>query len=109
MTMPAVILLVEDDEDVADSYRRTFHRDGLALDIAETWGEALALFRVVGHRLVIADYNLPGDEHDDTGGRVPGSGGIGWVSPRWGGMLCGDHLLGALGRWMCGCGAQFPA
>ncbi len=42
-------------------------------------------------------------------GRVPGSGGIGWVSPRWGGMLCGDHLLGALGRWMCGCGAQFPA
>lgn len=69
-TMPAVTLLVEDDEDVVDSYRRTFESDGLALDVAESWGEALALFRVVGHRLVIADYNLPGDEHDDTGLRL---------------------------------------
>jgi|GEM_PF-1865440 len=58
-----LVLLVEDDEGVIDSYRRTFESDGILLDIAETWDEALALFRVVGHRLVIADYNLPGDEH----------------------------------------------
>jgi DNA-binding NtrC family response regulator len=58
-----VVLLVEDDEHVIETYRRTFASDGIPLDVAETWEEALALFRVVGHRLVIADYNLPGDEH----------------------------------------------
>jgi DNA-binding NtrC family response regulator len=63
MTPPAVTLLVEDDADVVESYRRTFASDGIPLDVAETWDEALALFRVVGHRLVIADYNLPGEEH----------------------------------------------
>jgi DNA-binding NtrC family response regulator len=61
-TAPSV-LLVEDDEGVIGSYRRTFEADGIPLDVAETWDEALALFRVVGHRLVIADYNLPGDDH----------------------------------------------
>lgn len=63
MTSAPVILLVEDDPDVIASYRKLFERKGVALDVAETWDEALALFRVVGHRLVIADYNLPGDEH----------------------------------------------
>jgi DNA-binding NtrC family response regulator len=63
MNAVPIVLLVEDDEGVIDSYRRTFEADGIPLDIAETWDEALALFRVVGHRLVIADYNLPGDEH----------------------------------------------
>jgi DNA-binding NtrC family response regulator len=63
MTTPPVTLLVEDDENVIQSYRRTFEGDGLIVDIAETWDDALSLFRVVGHRLVIADYNLPGDEH----------------------------------------------
>lgn len=58
-----ITLLVEDDEGVIDSYKRTFEADGIALDVAETWDEALALFRVAGHRLVIADYNLPGDAH----------------------------------------------
>lgn len=63
MTAPPVTLLVEDDEDIIESYRRTFGRDGISIDVAETWDEALTLFRVVGHRLVIADYNLPGDEN----------------------------------------------
>jgi DNA-binding NtrC family response regulator len=63
MTTPPVTLLVEDDENVIQSYQRTFEGDGLVIDIAETWDDALSLFRVVGHRLVIADYNLPGDEH----------------------------------------------
>jgi DNA-binding NtrC family response regulator len=63
MSMVPIVLLVEDDEGVVDSYRRTFEADDIVLDVAETWDEALALFRVVAHRLVIADYNLPGDEH----------------------------------------------
>lgn len=58
-----ITLLVEDDEGVIDSYTRTFAAAGVPLDVAETWDEALALFRVAGHRLVIADYNLPGDDH----------------------------------------------
>jgi DNA-binding NtrC family response regulator len=70
VTPAPVTLLVEDDEDVIDSYSRTFARDGISLDVAETWADALSLFRVVGHRLVIADYNLPGDEHDNTGLRL---------------------------------------
>jgi DNA-binding NtrC family response regulator len=56
-------LLVEDDDGVIDSYRRTFASDGIEIDVAETWEDALGLFRVVGHRLVIADYNLPGNDH----------------------------------------------
>jgi DNA-binding NtrC family response regulator len=63
VTSAPVTLLVEDDRDVVKSYRRLFERKGVALDVADTWDDALALFRVVGHRLVIADYNLPGDEH----------------------------------------------
>lgn len=63
MSKAPIILLVEDDEGVVESYRRTFEEDGIPLDVAETWEEALALFRVAGHRLVIADYNLPGDDH----------------------------------------------
>ena len=63
MNAPPITLLVEDDEGVIDSYRRMFETDGIPLDVAETWDQALALFRVAGHRLVIADYNLPGDEH----------------------------------------------
>ena len=39
--------------------------------------------------------------------QVPGE--LAGCSPRWGGMLCGDHLLGALGRGLCGCGAQLAA
>jgi DNA-binding NtrC family response regulator len=58
-----ITLLVEDDEGVLDSYRRTFASDGIDIDVAETWDQALSLFRVAGHRLVIADYNLPGDDH----------------------------------------------
>lgn len=62
MTAP-VTLLVEDDPIVVESYLRSFAVDGIEVDVAENWDDALGLFRVVGHRLVIADYNLPGDDH----------------------------------------------
>ena len=62
MTAP-VILLVEDDPNVVESYLRSFAVDGVNVDVADNWDDALGLFRVVGHRLVIADYNLPGDDH----------------------------------------------
>lgn len=58
-----IILLVEDDEGIIGSYERAFKGEGIGLDVARDWGEALAAFRVAGHRLVIADYNLPGDDH----------------------------------------------
>ena len=62
--LAATTLLVEDDKDVAESYIRRFREEGnLKLDWAETWDEALGLFRVAGYPLVIADYNLPGSEH----------------------------------------------
>lgn len=58
-----ITLLVEDDEAVVDSYSRMFEAEDISIDVAGTWTDALELFRVGGHRLVIADYNLPGDDH----------------------------------------------
>ena len=64
MTTPAATtLLVEDEADVATSYIKRFEEEGLGLDWASTWDEALALFRAAGHPLVIADYNLPNSKH----------------------------------------------
>ena len=62
MSFPATTLLAEDDESVARSYSNVFSDAEVPLDIAETWQSALEMFRVGGHSLVIADYNLPGDE-----------------------------------------------
>lgn len=60
----ATTLLVEDDADVAETYVKRFNEEeGLPLDWASTWDDALDMFRVAGHPLVIADYNLPGSRH----------------------------------------------
>lgn len=61
--LAATTLLVEDETEVADTYIQRFRDDGLRLDWASTWDDALAMFRVAGHPLVIADYNLPGSKH----------------------------------------------
>lgn len=61
--LAATTLLVEDEKDVAESYVARFKEEGLRLDWAATWEDALALFRVAGHPLVIADYNLPRSKH----------------------------------------------
>lgn len=62
MTFPATTLLVEDEESVATAYGNVFADEGIPLDVADTWESALEMFRVAGHSLVIADYNLPGNE-----------------------------------------------
>jgi DNA-binding NtrC family response regulator len=61
--LAATTLLVEDEKDVAESYVARFNDEGLPLDWAATWDDALAMFRVAGHPLVIADYNLPESKH----------------------------------------------
>jgi DNA-binding NtrC family response regulator len=62
--LAASTLLVEDEPDVAQSYIARFDEQaGLKLDWAETWEKGLAMFRVAGHPLVIADYNLPDSQH----------------------------------------------
>lgn len=63
MTIAASTLLVEDEQTVADSYIKSFEDEGLKVELATTWEEGLAKFRVAGHELVIADYNLPGSRH----------------------------------------------
>lgn len=62
MSFPATTLLVEDEEGVATAYGNVFADADVPLDVADTWEAALEMFRVAGHSLVIADYNLPGNE-----------------------------------------------
>lgn len=54
------MLLIDDDEALAESLRHAFGTNDLAVDVVTTWGEGVGLFRVGLHELVIADYNLPG-------------------------------------------------
>jgi DNA-binding response OmpR family regulator len=61
--LAAATLLVEDDLETARSIIDALNDRGHLVDHAETWEEGLALFRVAGHELVIADYKLPGSEH----------------------------------------------
>jgi DNA-binding response OmpR family regulator len=56
-------LLVEDDVETARSILDALRDRGHLVDHAESWEDGLALFRVAGHELVIADYKLPGSEH----------------------------------------------
>lgn len=59
MRLPTV-LLVDDDEAFAKSFIDDAHDQGISVDWAATWDEGVALFRALGHELVVADYNLPG-------------------------------------------------
>lgn len=62
--LAATTLLVEDEAEVAQSYLDRFDEEaGLRLDWADTWEKGLAMFRVAGYPLVIADYNLPDSQH----------------------------------------------
>src|SRR4051794_6393673 len=63
MPLAATTLLVEDEKEVSDSYMRSFEDEGLRVDLASTWEDALAMFRIAGYDLVIADYNLKGSQH----------------------------------------------
>jgi DNA-binding NtrC family response regulator len=62
MGLAAATLLVEDEQAVAETYLKSFGDEGLVVDHAATWDAALAMFRVAGYELVIADYNLPGSK-----------------------------------------------
>jgi ActR/RegA family two-component response regulator len=60
---PPATLLVEDDKAFAESVRSALAARGYVTDLATTWNDGLAAFRIGGHELVIADYNLPGSSH----------------------------------------------
>lgn len=59
----AATLLVEDDEAFGASLRSALAARGYGTDLATTWDDGLAAFRIGGYELVIADYNLPGSSH----------------------------------------------
>ena len=63
MTPVPSTLLVEDNDALADSLASALTDAGVLIERARTWDEGLQRFRVTGHLLVIADYNLPGSEH----------------------------------------------
>ncbi len=53
------LLVVEDEPDLAHAVARGLRRDGYAVDIAETAGDAELKLRSAGYDLVCLDWNLP--------------------------------------------------
>jgi DNA-binding response OmpR family regulator len=53
------LLVVEDEPDLADAVARGLRRDGHAVDVALTSGEADIKLRSAGYDLVVLDWNLP--------------------------------------------------
>jgi DNA-binding response OmpR family regulator len=53
------LLVVEDEPDLADAIARGLRRDGHAVDIAGTAGEADFKLRSAGYDLLVLDWNLP--------------------------------------------------
>jgi DNA-binding NtrC family response regulator len=64
--LAAATLLIDDEEDVLSSIKALFAQRKLGIDVAASWDQALALFRVALHELVIADYNLKDSKHGLT-------------------------------------------
>lgn len=58
MTEPATTLVIDDETFLPDLLADALEDNGLALDVASTWAEGMEKFTVVGHELVIADYDL---------------------------------------------------
>lgn len=59
----AATLLIEDHQGFAAGVVRRFEREPLGIDWAGSWDEGYGQFRVSGHDLVVADYDLPGSQH----------------------------------------------
>jgi len=53
------LLIVEDEPDLADAIARGLRRDGHAVDVAGTAGEADVKLRSAGYDLLVLDWNLP--------------------------------------------------
>ena len=52
-------LLIDDDESLLRSIRRTAELEDLRLETADTWDRGLGLFHVLAPSVVIADYHMP--------------------------------------------------
>jgi DNA-binding response OmpR family regulator len=55
---PATTLYIDDDDVLLEALRDALGDEDLTLDYAQTWSEGMDMFQVVGHELVIADYDL---------------------------------------------------
>ena len=58
MTSPASTLYIDDELHLLPGLREALEDEGLSLDFAETWTAGMELFQVIGHELVVADYDL---------------------------------------------------
>jgi DNA-binding NtrC family response regulator len=67
MTEPATTLVIDDEPFLPDLLADALEDHGLSLDVARTWAEGMQKFAVVGHELVIADYDL---RESETGLRL---------------------------------------
>jgi len=67
MTDPATTLVIDDETFLPELLADALEDHGLTLDVARTWAEGMQKFTVVGHELVIADYDL---QEADTGLRL---------------------------------------
>ncbi len=56
--LPPTILLIDDDVAWSETVIDTLASEGYAAEHAATWEDGVELFRVGGHELVIADYDL---------------------------------------------------
>jgi DNA-binding NtrC family response regulator len=67
MSDPATTLVIDDEPFLPELLADALEDNGLALDIASTWAEGMQKFAVVGHELVVADYDL---RESETGLRL---------------------------------------
>ena len=56
-------LLIDDDQSLLNSIRRTAELDDLRLETADTWDRGLGLFHVLAPSVVIADYHMPNSQN----------------------------------------------
>ena len=55
---PPSVLLIDDEDYLIEPLADAFEDEGMGLDTARDWSSGMGLFQVVGHELVIADYDL---------------------------------------------------
>jgi DNA-binding response OmpR family regulator len=69
------ILVVEDEQDLADAIAKGLRREGYAVDTAYTGGEAVEKLDINSYDLVCLDLNLPGVDGRSIARRLKGGNG----------------------------------
>jgi DNA-binding response OmpR family regulator len=71
------ILVVEDEQDLADAVAKGLRREGYAVDVAYTGDDAVEKLDVNEYDLVCLDLNLPGEDGRSIARRLRGTNGAG--------------------------------